>query len=326
MLREYIPAQIVLALLAFLFPTPHHLLRNQIRIDDDRRQAIRASVRRNYHQGWRSKSNYSTAMYEADVAAHTQGRLDLDRRMVIPWLDRARRLRDSRILEIGCGTGSSTVALAEQGAEVTGIDIDHGALAVARDRCAAFGVKAELHELNAAALAEVFHGRAFDFIIFFASLEHMTIAERLAALRDAWSMLPTGGLLAVVETPNRLWYFDNHTSWLPFFHWLPDELAFLYSSFSPRENFRELYREYDATAEEHFLRRGRGMSFHEFDLAIRPVADLHVVSSLSTFQGTRYKLQRSIAERRYKSILRRTCPDIHEGFCDDNLFLIIEKD
>jgi len=74
------------------------------------------------------------------------------------------------------------------------------------------------------------------------------------------------------------------------------------------------------------LRRGRGVSFHEFDLAIRPVTDLKVVSSLSTFQRARYKLQRSVAERRYKSMLRRICPHIHEGFVDDNLYVIIEKD
>lgn len=326
MLRERIPAPIVRAMLKVLFPIPQHLSTNQMKVKPDGLERIRASVKCNYHRGWRSESSYSKEAYEADLAAHTHARLDLDRRIVVPWLDRAKPLRDSRILEIGCGTGSSTVALAEQGAKVIGIDIDEDALAVARDRCSVYGLEAEFHSLNASAISEVFGDRVFDFIIFFASLEHMTVAERLVALGDAWRMLPTGGLLAVVETPNRLWYYDGHTSWLPFFHWLPNDLAFRYSAFSPRENFRELYREYDASAEEHFLRRGRGMSFHEFDLAIKPAKELKVVSSLSTFQGTRYKLQRSMLERRYKAILRSICPDIHEGFCDDTLFVIVGKD
>jgi ubiquinone/menaquinone biosynthesis C-methylase UbiE len=326
MLRERIPAPMVRAMLKLLFPVPRRLSKNQIQIDPDGLQRIGASVRRNYHKGWRSESSYSKEGYEYDLASHTHARLELDRRIVVPWLDQAKRLRDSRILEIGCGTGSSTVALAEQGAKVIGIDIDEDSLAVARDRCSAYGLEAEFHALNASSMSESFGDAVFDFIIFFASLEHMTVAERLAALGDAWRMLPIGGLLAVVETPNRLWYFDGHTSWLPFFNWLPTDLAFRYSAFSPRENFRELYRACDPSTEEHFLRRGRGMSFHEFDLAIKPVRELKVVSSLSTFQGARYKLQRSMLERRYKAMLRSSCPDIHEGFCDDTLFVIIEKD
>ena len=165
-------------------------------------------------------------------------------------------------MEIGCGTGSSTVALVEQGAMVTGVDIDGGALIVAKERSNAYGLEAEFRLLNSVEIADTFGANAFDFVIFFACLEHMTIAERLISLRDAWGMLPSEGLLVIVDTPNRLWYFDNHTSRLPFFHWLPDELAFQYSRFSSRENFRELYREYNENSKEHFLRRGRGMSFH----------------------------------------------------------------
>jgi len=138
-------------------------------------------------------------------------------------------------------------------------------------------------------------------------------------------MLPTEGLLIIVETPNRLWYFDDHTSKLPFFHWLPDELAFQYSRFSPRENFRELYREYNTDSKEHFLRRGRGMSFHELEIAICPIQDLKVISSLFTFEWIRYKLKRSKLERKYKSLLMNIYPAIHEGFFDNTLYLIIEK-
>lgn len=124
-----------------------------------------------------------------------------------------------------------------------------------------------------------------------------------------------------METPNRLWYYDGHTSLLPFYHWLPNELAF----FSPRANFRELWQDYEADKEE-FLRTGGGASFHEFDLAIRPTATPRVVSSLSTFQGLRYEPQRSVLERRYKAMLRKIYPSVHPGFSDDSLFLIIEKD
>jgi S-adenosylmethionine-dependent methyltransferase len=181
--------------------------------------------------------------------------------------------------------------------------------------------------MNADEMTSRFPAGRFDFIIFFAALEHMSIAERLAALRDTWQLLPVGGMLVVVETPNRIWFYDGHTALLPFFHWLPDELAFQYARFSPRENFRERFTDYsDPELREQFVRAGRGMSFHEFDLAIKPARSLDVVSSLSTFQGVRYKPQRSLFERRYKRVLRRIYPGIHEGFYDDTLYLIVRKD
>lgn len=326
MLANRIPRPVVRGIQRILFPVPRHLAQRQVAINGERLSLVHASLQRHYYKGWRSEDRYRPADYARDFNDHLQERLASDRRMIVPWLNHAKPLRGSHVLEIGCGTGSSTVALTEQGAHVVGIDIDTDALAVARDRCHAYGMEAEFHTLNATTMAPFFAERRFDFIIFFASLEHMTIPERLAALRDAWAMLPVGGLLVVVETPNRLWYYDGHTSLLPFFHWLPDELAFRYSQLSPRENFRELYRDPDPASTEHFLRRGRGMSFHEFDLSIEPAADLNVVSSLSTFQGLRYKPQRSLFERQYKSVLRGIYPELHEGFCEDTLFLIIEKD
>ena len=38
-------------------------------------------------------------------------------------------------------------------------------------------------------------------------------------------MLAPGGLWAVVETPNRLHYFDDHSAKLPFHHWLPGAMV-----------------------------------------------------------------------------------------------------
>ncbi len=308
-----------------LFPIPAHISERFIKIDSAGLEAIEKSIKENYHTGWRSESSYSPKAYKEDLANHLHGRLDSDRRQVIPWLSSAGALQGKSILEIGCGTGSSTIALAEQGAKVTGIDIDGDALVVARDRAKVYGVDVEIAALNAQEMSAAYQDRKFDVIMFFACLEHMTISERLASLKDAWAMLPAGGLLVIVETPNRLWYFDGHTSTLPFYHWLPDELAFAYSKFSPRERFHELYKEYSETNREHWLRRGRGMSFHEIDLAIGPAKDLEVVSSLSTFEGIRYKLRKSGLDRRYKSVLTTIYPKIHPGFFDDTLFLIIRK-
>jgi S-adenosylmethionine-dependent methyltransferase len=308
-----------------LLPVPSHILNNFVQIDKDGLRSIEESIREHYHKGWRSTQNYSKEMYEEDLKAHLCRRLETDRTGIVPWLDHAGNLKNKRLLEIGCGTGSSTVALAEQGAKVTGIDLDEGALLVAQERAKVYGVEAEFRFLNAQEISSTFPNANFDLIIFFACLEHMTIAERISSIRDAWKMLPSGGLLVVIETPNRLWYFDGHTSMLPFYHWLPNELAFAYSKFSSRENFRELYNDYNPVSKEHFLRRGRGVSFHEFDLALGNTSDLKVISSLSQYQGTWFKLKKSRMYRRYKSNLRSIYPKIHEGFFDDYLYLIIQK-
>lgn len=306
-----------------LVPTPVRLRSNHIRVDKSDLGIVERSVRTSYHVGWRDPTNYSQEAYNADLLDHTSKRLSSDRRFIVPWLDHARPLKNQTILEIGCGTGSSTVALAEQGARVTGIDIDEGALAVAKERSAVYGIDADFIAMNAGELDTL--KTRFDHIIFFASLEHMTLNERLAALRDAWSMLPVGGHLTIVETPNRLWFFDEHTSRLPFFNWLPDELAFQQSRRSPRENFRELYREYTSEAFEHFLRRGRGVSYHELDAAIRPIDDIKVISSLSQFWGARYKYRQSRLARRYKAVLKSVHPTLDNGFLDDYLYLVLEK-
>jgi S-adenosylmethionine-dependent methyltransferase len=323
--RQNIRAHVRQAVRKLLWPVPAHLKQRHLHPDGEAMQAVERSCRANYYKGWRSEARYSKEGFEEDLRDNIWLRLESDREKVVPWTDAAMPLQGKRILEIGCGTGSSTVALAEQGAKVTGVDIDEDALVVARDRCKAYGLEAEFRAMNAQSLSRAFDQGEFDLIIFFASLEHMTISERLGALSDAWDLLPRNGMLSVVETPNRLWYYDDHTSYLNFYHWLPDELAFHYSRFSGRENFREVYRSYDAASQEHFLRRGRGMSFHEFEVAIKPVKDLRVVSSLSSFRGLRHKIRQGRTARAYKAMLRSIFPGIHEGFFDSDLYLILEK-
>jgi 2-polyprenyl-3-methyl-5-hydroxy-6-metoxy-1,4-benzoquinol methylase len=68
-----------------------------------------------------------------DLAEHLTGRLHDDRHSVVPWIDAAFSLDGADVLEIGSGTG----ALGEQGARITGIDVDAPSLKVAQARCAA---------------------------------------------------------------------------------------------------------------------------------------------------------------------------------------------
>jgi len=265
------------------------------------------------------------AVHEPIAAA----RLQRDRVAVIPWLDRTRPLRSSRILEVGCGRGASTVALAEQGAELIALDRSQSAIEIAGARVAGHGLAADFLAGDAAELDQVLGDREVDWIIFWASLEHMTVPERLAALAAAWRTLPGDGILTLVETPNRLWFLDSHTSHLPYFNWLPDELALRYSQFSPRDMIRGLAEEPANRGLRDLRRSGRGVSFHEFDLAIGPATDLDVVGCLQIERRRRNPLRsagwRVSRSGRYESILRRVSPAVPRAFFQPFLYLSIRK-
>jgi 2-polyprenyl-3-methyl-5-hydroxy-6-metoxy-1,4-benzoquinol methylase len=261
-----------------------------------------------------------------DLQNHLESRLLEDRDRVIPWLDRIEPLQGARVLEIGCGTGSSTVAMAERGAIVTAVDLDEASIAVARERCHLYGVQADFVTANASLLPDSLRGQPFRHIIFYASLEHMTLEERLAAMGVTWRMLPEGGVWSMIETPNRIWYFDWHTSLLPFFNWLPDELAFKRAAASPRPGFRELYDDLTPEAMLHFLRRGRGVSYHELELVMGTgVHDLVVDWLRPAVSWWRQLLGFASTEARYRRLLRRIAPAVHEAFRQPRLDLAIRK-
>ena len=302
-------------------------------IDQKGVSIIDASLKQNYFapdDPWFYPAYLSSDKGIQDLRDHLHGRLDHFRETVIPWLSSVRLLLGSRILEIGCGTGSSTVALAEQGAHVTAVDILESSIRVAKDRCKVYDLDVSFFRANAADLHSIFAGHHFDFIIFFATLEHMTHDERMIAMKKTWDMLPAGSLWCVIDTPNCLWYFDDHTSLLPFYQWLPDELAFLYSRFSPRESFCNLYRQINNDSKLDFLRRGRGLSFHEFELTMKRAEELDVLSSLSLYLRNQNLLRKFVLtpnrERRFESFLIQFGPKIHRGFYQRSLDLIIRKD
>lgn len=265
---------------------------------------------------------------KADMRGLTIDRLYTDRRKYIPWINSFLPLQGATILEIGSGTGSSTVALAEQGAIVTGVDILEEGIAVAKEKCRIFGVQADLAVGNFLDYAAG-GGERFDAVIFFAALEHMLIEERMQALPLAWNLIRPGGYLIVIEAPNRLWKFDDHTSRLPFFNWLPRELALQYIQFSPRA---ELVRVLTPASESTLLelqRWGLGVSFHEFDLSLGRDARNSVCSSLGPFLRRRSPFRRIgwhvTGEAKFSRILGQSAPDVSDSWFEPYLNLAIQR-
>lgn len=262
-----------------------------------------------------------------DMAAHVGGRLAAARNLYVPWLAALRPLEGARVVEIGCGTGASTVAIAEQGAQVVGLDVHARSLAVARVRAELFDLTdaIEFRCEDAARLNGTTAAFRPDLVIFFAALEHMTASERLDGLRAAWRALGPGGLLVVVEAPNRLWHTDIHTAFDPFYEWLPDELAMRYAAYTHRPLFKDSFPVVDAEHHELLARWGRGVSFHEFVVAFDvPYHRLPVVDSLEEYLDRRIPVRR-LRRRSYQRILQRLAPKLHRGFTDAYLNIALRK-
>jgi S-adenosylmethionine-dependent methyltransferase len=309
---------------------PARLRRRFRQLDEERLAKLEASIAR-YYAGADVESFLNTQAGKKSVHEVLQ-RIRLAREDVIPWIERYVSLDGARVLEIGCGTGADVVALAEQGANVIAMDIDEGALTVARDQCSAYAVEATILLGNAIEAGRMFGNEKFDLVILFACLEHMTPEERAVVMRETWDLVPTGKLWCVIETPNRLWWYDSHSAQLPFFNWLPDELALRYSEFSEREWFRGLQQGGNTDKSMLKMRRaGRGVSFHEFDLYIKPAAQLHVVGDKEIFYRQRnllsflrWLIRRN--DRKCESLLRSMRPDLHPAFFQAYLNLLIRKD
>ena len=221
------------------------------------------------------------------VEAQTMGRFNEVLASVVPWVGRHTDLARAEVIEIGCGAGASTAAFAAFCRRIHGYDIDEPGIRAAEQRLRILNLtNCDLtliapQDLLPRAAADHPHG--VDIILCYAVLEHQTLAERLDTLRRCWSLLKDGGLLVVADTPNRLTYSDHHTSFLPFFHMLPHELALAYAHKSPRDSLwpslEASVAQGEAAATEHLIRWGRGVSYHEFELALGtspPLSDLVV--------------------------------------------------
>lgn len=314
---------------------PAHLRRNFATPTPEGVEGLRRLLTDSYfpkvYPGTDMETFFNSPEGKRGLANHMTDRLDRDRYDLVPWIDSAMRLQGAKVLEIGCGTGSGTVALAEQGAEVVGLDLSDNALDVARFRARAYGLpRVSFVQGNAQEMSRLLGDFTPDLIIFLAVIEHMTLSERRQALREAWSLLPVGKFLCITETPNRLWFYDSHTSHLPFFHWLPDELAMEFSRFSPRFPFNTRFNGNGSeTALMTLVREGRGFSFHELELAFPGETKLRVVSDQTRFLYRRNPLiaaKRVLAgDARRERILHGYAPTRDRAFFRENINIIIQK-
>ena len=109
------------------------------------------------------------------------------------------RLRGARVLDVGCGGGLLSEAMAVAGAEVVGIDLSPAVLEVARLHALESGVAVDYREVAVEALADAEPG-SFDAITCMEMLEH--VPDPAAVIDATARLLKPGGTL-FLSTLNR---------------------------------------------------------------------------------------------------------------------------
>jgi len=106
-----------------------------------------------------------------------------------------------RVLDIGCGTGGLSLACAERGAVVTGLDKDAGMLSVARRKAAARTLPHEPRwlEIGVMEMEDVIEDESFDAIVSSLVMSELLPEERAYTLRRAGLALVPGGVLTLAD-------------------------------------------------------------------------------------------------------------------------------
>ncbi|MCE5199744.1 MAG: class I SAM-dependent methyltransferase [Armatimonadota bacterium] len=103
---------------------------------------------------------------------------------------------DSRVLEIGSGTGEFAIAAAKQCAQVCAVDISQIMLDYAREKAISRSVN-NIQFARAGFLTYDHDGKPFDAVVTQLALHHLPDFWKAIALRRIWHMLKDGGRLFI---------------------------------------------------------------------------------------------------------------------------------
>ncbi|HCB42110.1 MAG TPA: bifunctional 3-demethylubiquinol 3-O-methyltransferase/2-polyprenyl-6-hydroxyphenol methylase, partial [Pseudomonas sp.] len=106
------------------------------------------------------------------------------------WIDERASLAGKKVLDVGCGGGILAEAMAQRGAQVTGIDMGEAPLAVARLHQLESGVSVDYEQSTAEEFAEL-HAGTFDVVTCLEMLEH--VPDPSSVIRACAKLVKPGG-------------------------------------------------------------------------------------------------------------------------------------
>jgi ubiquinone/menaquinone biosynthesis C-methylase UbiE len=123
------------------------------------------------------------------------------------WLGARAR---GRVLEVAAGTGLNLPFYPAATTTITGIDLSPAMLAIARQRAADLGVRADLHTGDAQALP--FEDATFDTVV--CALSLCTIPDPATAIAEMRRVLLPGGRLLLLDHVGSTWPPIRAAQWL----------------------------------------------------------------------------------------------------------------
>ena len=117
----------------------------------------------------------------------------------VNWIDERVSLAGKKVLDVGCGGGILSEAMAQRGANVTGIDMGEAPLAVARLHQLESGVAVDYRQITAEQMAEEMPGQ-FDVVTCLEMLEH--VPDPASVIRACHRLVKPGGQV-FLSTINR---------------------------------------------------------------------------------------------------------------------------
>lgn len=135
--------------------------------------------------------------YDRGIEILTLGRLKRVKELIVHRYVRP----DSRVLEIGCGTGTLTLMMAEQGATISAIDASPTMLAEARGKIAARHLeeRATLEQMDVTQIGDHFSPGSFDLIVSTLVFSELPPDVQRYALEACATLLAPGGRLVIAD-------------------------------------------------------------------------------------------------------------------------------
>lgn len=108
----------------------------------------------------------------------------------VNWIDEHTSLAGKKVIDIGCGGGILSEAMAHRGAQVTGIDMGEAPLSVARLHLLESGLEIDYRQITAEAMASECPGQ-FDVVTCLEMLEH--VPDPASVIRACHALVKPGG-------------------------------------------------------------------------------------------------------------------------------------